>query len=529
MPVRVPGESLASRIIRPDSVASPGAPMSGTPMPGTQMPGDASDLASFDDPALGREAGDRGKVAAACRLDSNLLRTWGLVRAHLLSDVGDKTFDSWLKPLQLVGIDGAPGSQGGSTTVRLAVPSRFMADWVRNHYADRLRHAFAAHMPAIRAVTIEVAPAAPNGAVSPGALSLSTAATPEPAPQADLSGFEPRYSFESFVVGKSNELAFNASQALAAAITSNAPASFNPLFLHGPTGLGKTHLMHAIGSAVLAQRPSMKVVYLSAEKFMVEFLAALRARDTISFKQRLRSADLLMVDDVQFIAGKDSTQEEFFHTMNEVISAGRWLVISADRSPQNLEGIEGRILSRLAWGLVADINPADYELRYNILRAKVAAMPGAIVPDDVLQFLARKIAANVRELEGALIRVIAYGNLVNRKLDLDFTREVLADILRAHSRKLTIDDIQRRVADHYALKINDLISPRRAREVARPRQVAMYLAKMLTPRSLPEIGRRFGGRDHTTVMHAVKRIESLRALDHELDRDINHLRRALDS
>lgn len=498
-----------------------------------------------------RAPADRA-VAAACRLDANLLRTWGLVRAHLLSDVGDKTFESWLKPLQLIGIDGGPDSPGA--TVRLAVPSRFMADWVRNHFADRLRRAFTAHMPAIRAVAIEVAPAAPCDTISPGANGTGANGTgangtglngtgspaarapaaPGTAPPPDPVGFEPRYSLETFVVGKSNELAFNASHALVAAITSNVPASFNPLFLHGPTGLGKTHLMHAIGSAVLARRPAAKVVYLSAERFMVEFLAALRARDTISFKQRLRSADLLMVDDVQFIAGKDSTQEEFFHTMNEIISAGRWLVISADRSPQNLEGIEGRILSRLAWGLVADINPADYELRYNILCAKVAAMPGgavpgSLVPDDVLQFLARKIAANVRELEGALNRVIAYGNLVNRKLDLDFTREVLADVLRAHSRKLTIDDIQRRVADHYALKINDLISPRRAREIARPRQVAMYLAKMLTPRSLPEIGRRFGGRDHTTVMHAVKRIESLRATDHELDRDINRLRRALDS
>ena len=469
-----------------------------------------------------------------CKLDSGMLRTWGLVRAHLLSDVGDKTFDSWLKPLQLIGLNGDP--DGAGATVRLAVPSRFMAEWVQNHFADRLRHAFAAHIPAIRKVVIEVAPSSVSGTVSPGAIGsdgLSNADAVSADPPADaaseLAGFEPRYNFDSFVVGKSNELAFNASQALATAITSNATAGFNPLFLHGPTGLGKTHLMHAIGSAVLARRPKTKVVYLSAEKFMVEFLAALRARDTISFKQRLRSADLLMVDDVQFIAGKDSTQEEFFHTMNEIISAGHWLVISADRSPQNLEGIEGRILSRLAWGLVADINPADYELRYNILRAKVAAMPGAVVPDDVLQFLARKIAANVRELEGALNRVIAYGTLVNRSLDLDFTREVLADVLRAHSRKLTIDDIQRRVADHYALKINDLISPRRAREVARPRQVAMYLAKMLTPRSLPEIGRRFGGRDHTTVMHAVKRIESLRATDHELDRDINHLRRALDS
>lgn len=462
---------------------------------------------------------DFDSSALRADFDSNALRAWGLVRAHLLSDVGDKTFDSWLKPLQLAGVSGGE--------VRLVVPSRFMADWVRNHFADRLRHAFSAHLPGIRSVSIDVGTAANMGAGS--ACEILPAPTAEAVLTVEPAGFEPRYSFDSFVVGKSNELAFNAAQALASATTHGSAAGFNPLFLHGPTGLGKTHLMHAIGSAVLAENPRAKVVYLSAEKFMVEFLAALRARDTFTFKQRLRSADLLMVDDVQFIAGKDSTQEEFFHTMNEIINAGRRLVISADRSPQNLEGIESRILSRLAWGLVADINPADYELRYNILKTKLAAMPAADVPDDVVQFLARKIAANVRELEGALNRVIAYGNLVGRKLDLDFTREVLADVLRAHSRKLTIDEIQRRVADHYALKINDLISPRRAREVARPRQVAMYLAKMLTPRSLPEIGRRFGGRDHTTVMHAVKRIESLRATDHELDRDINQLRRALDS
>lgn len=482
--------------------------------------------AVLHEPGRGDYAGGFGSPVSAaspasalsCGLDSDALRAWGLVRAHLLSDVGEKTFNSWLKPLQLLSIQ--------SGEVRLAVPSRFMADWVKNHFAGRLRHAFAAHIPGIRDVVIDVA----AGAALVADDQPEAAPTEAAEPQREIgAGFEPRYNFDSFVVGKSNELAFNAAQALASSVTSGKAAGFNPLFLHGPTGLGKTHLMHAIGSQVLAANPKAKVVYLSAEKFMVEFLAALRAKDTISFKQRLRSADLLMVDDVQFIAGKDSTQEEFFHTMNEIISAGRWLVISADRSPQNLEGIESRILSRLAWGLVADINPADFELRYNILRTKLAAMPGADVPDDVIQFLARKIVANVRELEGALNRVIAYGNLVGRKLDLDFTREVLADVLRAHSRKLTIDEIQRRVADHYALKINDLISPRRAREVARPRQVAMYLAKMLTPRSLPEIGRRFGGRDHTTVMHAVKRIEELRATDHELDRDINHLRRALDS
>ncbi len=485
------------------------APLAGQSLPAMDR---LADTPLFADPAL--LAGGLGPDAVRGSVDSQALRAWGLVRAHLLSDLGEKTFNSWLKPLQLSGVSNGE--------VRLSVPSRFMADWVRNHFADRLRHAFAQHIPGIRQVSIDVGTGA---TIVPGETDSAAQAPGLP----DQSSFEPRYSFTSFVVGKSNELAFNAAHTLASAVNCGKAAGFNPLFLHGPTGLGKTHLMHAIGSAVLAANPKAKVVYLSAEKFMVEFLAALRAKDTIAFKQRLRSADLLMVDDVQFIAGKESTQEEFFHTMNEIISAGRWLVISADRSPQNLEGIESRILSRLAWGLVADINPADFELRYNILTTKLAAMPGAHVPDEVVQFLARKIVANVRELEGALNRVIAYSNLVGRKLDMDFTREVLADVLRAHSRKLTIDEIQRRVADHYALKINDLISPRRAREVARPRQVAMYLAKMLTPRSLPEIGRRFGGRDHTTVMHAVKRIEELRAVDHELDRDINQLRRALDS
>lgn len=461
-------------------------------------------------------------VAAPAQVSVEVVRAWGLVRAYLLHDCGEKTFGSWLKPLQLL--------SASDSEVRLGLPSRFMVDWVRNHFADRLRHAFAIHHPTIRQVTIDVAPALAD-ASDMDEVALETAAMSQPVAAAlavDGPGFEPRYSFDSFVVGKSNELAFNAAQTLADSVNGGGGAGFNPLFLHGGTGLGKTHLMHAIGSSVLAHNPAARVMYLSAEKFMVEFLAALRARDTISFKQRLRRCDLLMIDDVQFIAGKDSTQEEFFHTMNEIISAGKWLVISADRSPQNLEGIESRILSRLAWGLVADINPADYELRYNILRTKLTAMPAASVPDEVIDFLARKIVANVRELEGALNRVIAYGNLVGRPVDLDFAREVLADVLRAHSRRLTIDEIQRRVAEHYSLKLNDMLSARRSREIARPRQVAMYLAKMLTPRSLPEIGRRFGGRDHTTVMHAVKQIEKLRATDHELDRDIAQLRRMLD-
>jgi chromosomal replication initiator protein len=441
------------------------------------------------------------------------------VRAALRSESGDHHFDAWLAPLALIAAD--------REHVQLAAPSAFVADWVGSHYAAALRQHWAAQLPGIRHVSISVQPAAGQTDALPPAAPASDGQRPAVGPLAamPLTG-ELRYNFDSFVVGKSNELAYNA----ALAVAEPGPIGFNPLFLHGTTGLGKTHLMHAIGNAFLARQPEARVAYMSAERFMVEFLAALRAKDTIAFKQKLRAVDLLMVDDVQFIAGKESTQEEFFHTMNEIISAGKRLVISADRSPQNLEGIQERILSRMAWGLVADINPADYELRLNILHAKLAGMPQNIaVPADVIEFLARKITANVRELEGALNRVVAYAGLVNAPVTVDFTRSTLADLLRAHEKKLTIDDIQRKVAEHYHLKMADMVSARRAREVARPRQVAMYLAKKLTPRSLPEIGRRFGGRDHTTVMHAVKRIEELRASDRDIEADVACLTRLLEA
>jgi chromosomal replication initiator protein len=439
---------------------------------------------------------------------------WARVRSALRAESGEHNFATWLAPLGFVAADG--------DRVTLVAPSAFLADWVASHFADKLRHHWAAQRPGTRHVVVRVRSGAATAAMP------AVAAPPPPVAAATSIGLpvEPRYSFDNFIVGKSNELAYNAAQSIA----EPGPMGFNPLFLHGTTGLGKTHLMHAIGNAFLARQPEARVAYMSAEKFMVEFLAALRAKDTIAFKQRLRSVDLLMIDDVQFIAGKESTQEEFFHTMNEIISAGRRLVITADRSPQNLEGIQERILSRMAWGLVADINPADYELRLNILHAKLTAMPQNVpVPAEVVEFLARKITANVRELEGALNRVVAYAALVNAPVTMDFTRETLADLLRAHERKLTIDEIQRKVAEYYALKMADLLSARRAREVARPRQVAMYLAKKLTPRSLPEIGRRFGGRDHTTVMHAVKRIEELRASDREVDADVTRLTRLLDA
>ena len=437
---------------------------------------------------------------------------WTAIRAQLHAEFGERTFDSWLAPLRLAGIEG--------TEVVLALPTHFTCEWVRNNFLERLRGLWLAAMPGLRGVRLVVRAVGP---VAPS-VRLAEPAAPAPAAPIDQPGLEPRLRFDRFIVGKSNEVAYGAARALA----EGGPVGFNPLFLHGPTGLGKTHLMHAIGWETLKRNPQARVAYMSAEKFMVEFLAAIRAKETIAFKQRLRALDLLLLDDVQFIAGKESTQEEFFHTLNELIGSGRHVVISADRGPQDLAGLQDRILSRLAGGMVADIHAADYELRLNVLHAKLAQLPEVACPLDVLEFLARKITSNVRELEGALTRIAAYATLTAKPITLETTRAVLADQLRAHDRRITIDEIQRKTADYYGLKLADLLSPRRAREVARPRQVAMYLAKKLTPRSLPEIGRRFGGRDHTTVMHGVKRIEELRAGDSELNGDVTKLLRAFE-
>ncbi len=461
-------------------------------------------------------------LLADTRVPEPVLAAWDVIRSGLRRDCGARTFDGWLRPITLGGFDPDTGQ------VQLELPSQFMADWVRTHFADRLALAWRTAIPAVREVLVRAGSGAEP--IRTAATVQIPAAEPEAAPVEVPTGLyaaqlEPRYRFDNYVIGKANEVAFNAARTLATA----EKVVFNPLFIHGGTGRGKTHLLHAIGHEFRARLPGAKILYMSAEKFMVEFVAALRGNDTIRFKQQLRSADLLMIDDVQFIAGKESTQEEFFHTMNEIISAGRRLVISSDRAPQELDGIEPRILSRLSWGLVADINQADLELRLNIIIKKLETLPEVKVPHDVVMFLAKRISSNVRELEGALNRIAAYASLQNRAIDLAFVEEVLASTLRANQRRISIDEIQTRVSDHYRIRKAEMTSARRAREVARPRQVAMYLSKQLTPRSLPEIGRRFGGRDHTTVIHAVRQIEKLRAQDAELDADIRLLTRQLES
>ncbi|MBS0285217.1 MAG: chromosomal replication initiator protein DnaA, partial [Proteobacteria bacterium] len=385
-------------------------------------------------------------------------------------------------------------------------------------------HEFRALLPEVRTVAIETAPAlAAPEVIAP------VAAPAAPATPARASGerpvLDPRFTFDSFVVDASNKVAFNAARALAAP----GPVRFSPLFLHSGTGQGKTHLMHAIAHEFLAAQPDARVMFMSAERFMFDFVAALRARDTFAFKARLRGCDLLLIDDLQFIAGKDSTQEEFFHTVNEIMAAGKRLVISADRCPQALDGIESRIVGRMAIGLVADIKAPSLELRRAILDRKLADLPDARMPREVLDMLAGRIRTNIRELEGALNRVVAYAQLTGDAIDLDFAIGVLGDVLRGGQRRVTIDEIQKAVSAHFELKPIDLVSARRARAVARPRQIAMYLAKRLTTRSLPEIGRKFGGRDHSTVIHAVRRIEELRDSDNDIDGAVRTLMHQLES
>lgn len=453
---------------------------------------------------------------------SELARAWGRVRANLRRSAGARVFDQWLAPVAL-----AEGED--SVDVRLTLPSAFMTNWVKSHYADRLLHEFRAVLPGVRSVAIDTVARAAAPVVLAAPVAAATAPTPAARPVAVTAGvsggaaerpaLDPRLTFDRFVVDASNMVALNAAQALAAP----GAVRFSPLFIHGGTGQGKTHLMNAIAHRFLADHPQARVMLLSAERFMFEFVAAMRARDTFAFKAKLRSCDLLLIDDLQFIAGKDVTQDEFFHTVNEIMAAGKRLVIAADRAPQALDGIEPRILGRLGSGLVVDIRPSSPELRRTILARRVAEMPDTRVPDDVLDLLAARITASIRELEGALTRVTAYAMLTGQPIDLAFATQTLGDMLRGHQRRVTIDQIQKLVCEHFELKPLDLLSARRARAVARPRQIAMYLAKRLTTRSLPEIGRKFGGRDHSTVIHAVRRIEALRDSDREVDQAVHVL------
>ncbi len=448
-----------------------------------------------------------------------ITNVWKTVYKNFRSEFGEAVFRSWLKPLTL------QASYHG--TLEVSVPTRFMKDWIQTNYAPRILEMCMDKDSNISRLEIVVIQKA-----MPIDLDDSDAETVSPAIKANAnalaqevelsSPLDPRFKFENFVVGTSNALSHAAAQRL----VKSESMPFNPLFIYGGVGLGKTHLMHAIAWDLRENHPEKTVMYLSAEKFMFQFVKSLRAKDTMTFKELFRSVDVLMIDDVQFISGKESTQEEFFHTFNALIDQNKQIIISADRAPNDMQGIDDRLRSRLSWGLVADIQPTTYELRFGILKAK-REMLGVEIPDVVLEFLALKVTSNIRELEGALNRIAAHADISKDPITLETTQNILRDLLRSHDRRITIDEIQRRVAEHYNLKISDMHSARRSRNVARPRQIAMYLTKQLTARSLPEIGRKFGGRDHTTVMHAVRKVEELIEEDASLAQDVDVLRRTL--
>ena len=457
---------------------------------------------------------------------------WECVCDRLLKTVSKNEFNNWIQPLNFQGIEDG--------VANFLAPTNFIGTWVLRNYGEMIQRHFITEGTVIDRVVFKVDSVSSkkhidnnNGIAKKEILNKSSQNSERSFNNSNsllpVAPLDKRFTFDSFVIGKPNELAHAASRRVA----EGGAVTFNPLFLYGGVGLGKTHLMHAIAWETQRRNPASRVIYLSAEQFMYRFVQALRFKDMLSFKELFRSVDLLMVDDVQFIAGKDSTQDEFFHTFNALVDQNKQIIISADRAPGEIDGLEDRIKSRLQSGLVVDLHPTDYELRLGILQSKAEkhAMhyPEVIMSEGVLEFLAHRISTNVRVLEGALTRLFAFASLVGREVNLEMVQECLADILRASDRKVTIDEIIRKVSDHYNLRMTDLLSPRRARSVARPRQVAMFLAKSLTSKSLPEIGRRFGGRDHTTVIHAVKKIEELKSIDNQIAEDVELLRRMLEA
>jgi chromosomal replication initiator protein len=446
---------------------------------------------------------------------------WVKAKQELLKRIGRNNHQTWIEPLTLVDCDDG--------VARFDVPTTFFGDWVSRNYGDHIRAQMQAQGMSVDRLEFKVTRAsapAPESRPAPVVARVAQTRT-RSHDEGWSSSLDARYTFDTFVVGKPNELA----HAAARRVAEGGPVTFNPLFLYGGVGLGKTHLMHATAHELQARKPESRVLYLSAEQFMYRFVQALRDKSIMDFKSLFRSVDVLIVDDVQFIGGKDSTQEEFFHTFNALIDQNKQIIISADRAPSEIKDLEERIKSRLQCGLVVDLHPTDYELRLGILQTKVdlyrTQQSDLTIAAGVLEFLAHRITTNVRVLEGALTRLFAFASLVGRPIDLELTQDCLSDILRASDRKVTIEEIQRKVAEHYNVRLTDMVGPKRLRTIARPRQVAMYLAKQLTPRSLPEIGRRFGGRDHTTIMHGVRKIEELMTTDSQLADDLQMLRRLL--
>jgi chromosomal replication initiator protein len=452
--------------------------------------------------------------------NDNIAEYWSVVCSELKKELGDPVISSWIAPLRFDGyVD---------KILHLNAPTAFLRDWVVNNYVSKIVGICVDKKIPIEDVkiSVEVAkqPEAKDSKFSQVALQFTDTSEEKDGFSLPL---DPDLTFEKFIVGKPNELAYAAAQRVAESDS----IVYNPLFLYGGVGLGKTHLMHAIAWRIREKNKDKSIAYMSAEKFMHQFIRSVRFKDTVAFKEQFSSVDVLMIDDIQFICGKDSTQEEFFHTFNSLVDNNRQVIISADKSPTDLEDMEERLKSRLGWGLVADIHPTTYELRLGILQSKLSVAcvnnPGLKIPTKVLEFIAHRVTSNVRELEGALNRVIASAVFLGREVSVDSAREVLSDLVRASDRVLTIEEIQKKVANHYDIKFSDMFSSKRSKGIAVPRQIAMYLCKQLTSMSLPDIGRGFGGRDHTTVLHAVRKIQDAYKNDKNVHDDVELLTKIL--
>lgn len=468
---------------------------------------------------------------------------WRQCLGYLQDELPPQQFETWIRPLRI--------EQESEQIVRLLAPNRFVRDWVTDKFLHRIGELYR-QLQGDPGLQVEVSARCAMPAWSPRTRDAEPRARPLPGrmplptPQGDESGnagLRPRdtgmvvsqedperiennlnenFLFETFVEGKSNQLALAAARQVA----HNPGEAYNPLFVYGGVGLGKTHLMHAVGNALIASRPGARVVYLHSEKFVADMVKALQLNAINEFKRYYRSVDALLIDDIQFFAKKDRSQEEFFHTFNALLEGGRQMILTSDRYPKEIDGVEERLKSRFGWGLTVAVEPPELETRVAILMRK-AEQAGVMLPSEAAFFMAQRIQANVRELEGALKRVIASAHFTGRAINVEFVRETLRDLLALQDKMVTAENIQRTVAEYYKIKVSDLLSKRRSRSVARPRQVAMFLTKQLTTKSLPEIGEAFGGRDHTTVLHACKTIKALQSSSHDMAEDLKILTRAL--
>jgi len=436
-------------------------------------------------------------------------RLWLETLTQLEQTLNPQHFTTWIKPIRLVNVD--------KGTVFLEVPNRFILDWIREHYSMILQDTLTSIGGVPYKIKISIGTATPEpipSVTEPEPPTLPKIQEKQIERQGDNNyacNLNSKYTFEEFVSGSSNQFA----AAAAMAVANNPATTYNPLFIYGGVGLGKTHLINAVGNAILKKNPRMRVCYYTSEKFMNELINSLRYAKMDDFRNKFRSMDVLLIDDVQFIAGKERTQEEFFHTFNSLYESHKQIVVTSDKFPKEIPGLEERLRSRFEWGLIADIQPPDVETKQAILKMK-AEQNGIELPEEVALFLANSISSNVRELEGYLIRIGAYASLTSTSVSLQMAKDVLKDILVEKNRELTIEEIQKTVAAHFSIKVSDLKSPKRLKALVLPRQIAMYLSRNLTSASYPEIGERFGGKDHSTIIHAIKKIEKMVEDDFQL-------------